>query len=226
MSTSQLAESGDLVGDFGNLMVSSQQPQQQQPSQSSPQKSYPKETSNATSTTINANGASAPPMTSTSSPGREASRALAAATGAALAKQPALPNSSKDGHLTDPRISSDARTAAAGLLSEPPSATPAAPTSATTPAVPDEEEDSSEISASDEEGSWISWFCSLRGNEFFVEVEEDYIQDDFNLTGLNLVVPYYDYALDMVLDIEMPMEENLNETQQEIVESAAVSTGD
>jgi hypothetical protein len=85
------------------------------------------------------------------------------------------------------------------------------------------EEESSEISASDEDGSWISWFCSLRGNEFFCEVDEDYIQDDFNLTGLNLVVPYYDYALDMVLDIEMPMEENLNETQQEIVESAAVS---
>lgn len=83
------------------------------------------------------------------------------------------------------------------------------------------EEESSEISASDD-GSWISWFCSLRGNEFFCEVDEDYIQDDFNLTGLHLLVPYYDYALDMVLDVEMPMEEKLTEAQQEIVESAAV----
>lgn len=82
------------------------------------------------------------------------------------------------------------------------------------------EEESSEISASDD-GSWISWFCSLRGNEFFCEVDEDYIQDDFNLTGLHLLVPYYDYALDMVLDVEMPMEEKLTEAQQEIVESAA-----
>lgn len=85
----------------------------------------------------------------------------------------------------------------------------------------EDEEDSSEVSGSDEDGSWISWFCSLRGNEFFCEVDEDYIQDDFNLTGLNVLVPYYDYALDMVLDVEMPMEDSLTEEQQEIVESAA-----
>ena len=47
------------------------------------------------------------------------------------------------------------------------------------------------------------------------------IQDDFNLTGLNTVVPYYEYALDMVLDVEMPMEDSLTEEQQEIMESAA-----
>eukprot|EP00903_Cladosiphon_okamuranus_P015692 g14488.t1 len=82
-------------------------------------------------------------------------------------------------------------------------------------------EDSSELSASDEDSTWISWFVTLRGNEFFCEVDEDYIQDDFNLTGLSTMVPYYEYALDMILDVEMPVGQTLTEEQQEVVESAA-----
>lgn len=34
------------------------------------------------------------------------------------------------------------------------------------------------------EGGWIQWFCSLEGNEFLVEVEEEFIRDQFNLYGL------------------------------------------
>eukprot|EP00967_Tisochrysis_lutea_P158687 scaffold325316_cov32-Tisochrysis_lutea.AAC.1 len=79
----------------------------------------------------------------------------------------------------------------------------------------------SDVSDSEQEPSWVSWFCSLRGNEFFCEVDEDYIEDDFNLSGLSSQVPYYDYALDMILDNEPPHDVMLTDQQQELLESAA-----
>lgn len=81
----------------------------------------------------------------------------------------------------------------------------------------------SEEVSSDSEARWVSWFCGLKGNEFFCEVrcsavpcfgslflecsfltvllpcisqvDEDFIQDDFNLCSLATQVTYYNYAL-------------------------------
>lgn len=83
----------------------------------------------------------------------------------------------------------------------------------------DEDNDSELTHSSDEELNWIAWFVSLKGNEYFCEIEEDYIQDDFNLTGLSAMVPFYDYALDMMLDVEIPAD-HLMDDQLEVVESA------
>ncbi|KKK16336.1 hypothetical protein P175DRAFT_0529560 [Aspergillus ochraceoroseus IBT 24754] len=44
-------------------------------------------------------------------------------------------------------------------------------------------------------------FISSRGNEYFCEIDEEYLTDRFNLTGLNTEVPYYQYALDLVTDV-------------------------
>ncbi|KAF8067415.1 CKB4 [Scenedesmus sp. PABB004] len=83
-------------------------------------------------------------------------------------------------------------------------------------------EDSEDMTGSDaDEPSWISWFCGLRGNEFFCEVDEDYIEDDFNLSGLASQVPYYEYALDMILDNEPPADVMLTDAQHEMLENAA-----
>lgn len=71
-----------------------------------------------------------------------------------------------------------------------------------------------------EDTTWISWFAQLKGNEFFCEVEEDFIQDDFNLTGLSSQVTYYNYALDTILDVDIP-EGELDDRQQEMVEVSA-----
>ncbi|KAH9021031.1 casein kinase II, regulatory subunit [Lactarius hengduanensis] len=61
-------------------------------------------------------------------------------------------------------------------------------------------EDASTGSDSDYSNSWISWFLSSKGNEYFCEVEEDYILDRFNLTGLNTEVQNYTQALDLITD--------------------------
>lgn len=49
--------------------------------------------------------------------------------------------------------------------------------------------------------SWITWFLSTKGNEYFSEVDEEYILDRFNLTGLNAEVPQeYGRALELITD--------------------------
>ena len=54
-----------------------------------------------------------------------------------------------------------------------------------------EEDDSDDDSKSDkrfpevEQTDWIHWFCRLRGNEFFVEIDENFLKNEENLVGIN-----------------------------------------
>ncbi|MCJ1434014.1 casein kinase 2 regulatory subunit [Xylographa pallens] len=53
----------------------------------------------------------------------------------------------------------------------------------------------------DDANTNVTQFISSRGNEYFCEIDEDYLTDRFNLTGLNTDVQYYQYSLDMVTDV-------------------------
>ncbi|KAJ2779186.1 casein kinase 2 regulatory subunit [Coemansia javaensis] len=68
---------------------------------------------------------------------------------------------------------------------------------------------------------WIAWFCSLRGHEFFCEVEDEFIEDEFNLTGLNQDVSYYNEALETILDGEEDSEDPLDADEIEEINAAS-----
>ncbi|ORC81687.1 putative dynein heavy chain [Trypanosoma theileri] len=68
---------------------------------------------------------------------------------------------------------------------------------------------------------WIVWFCELKSHEFFCVVDRDFIDDEFNLTGLSTMVSFYHYALDLILDLETQNSARLTEEQQRLVEASA-----
>ena len=85
-------------------------------------------------------------------------------------------------------------------------------------------QNSDELSSSfdtDEDFGWISYFLTLKGNEFFCQVDDDYIQDNLNLTGLINQGPYYEYALDLITDVDNDERTDLSDEHQEMVENDA-----
>ena len=70
-------------------------------------------------------------------------------------------------------------------------------------------------SSSSSDAPFVDWFMKQRGNEAYVRVEDEYLQDDFNLTGLSDLVPVYDSALNMILDCED------SESESSLVEESA-----
>jgi len=59
----------------------------------------------------------------------------------------------------------------------------------------------------------VHQFISSRGNEYFCEIDEEYLTDRFNLTGLNTEVHYYQHALDLITDVfDLDCEDDMRET--------------
>ncbi|KAJ1991912.1 casein kinase 2 regulatory subunit [Dimargaris cristalligena] len=66
---------------------------------------------------------------------------------------------------------------------------------------------------------WAEWFLFLKGNEYFVEIDEEFIGDRFNLTGLCQDVEHYSLALQLISDnLE---EAKLNQEMRDAVERSA-----
>ncbi|CAI2375792.1 unnamed protein product [Moneuplotes crassus] len=67
-----------------------------------------------------------------------------------------------------------------------------------------------------ESQTWIQWFCDREGHEFFCEIDEEYIRDQFNLYGLKPKFTRYQEAIRMILREDPPEEEEFN--QEEFLE--------
>lgn len=56
-------------------------------------------------------------------------------------------------------------------------------------------------SSSDFTEYWIDSFLGIKGNEYFCDIDEDYIRDRFNLTGLNQEVSKLSALVDIITDV-------------------------
>lgn len=83
------------------------------------------------------------------------------------------------------------------------------------------EEEEEECYEEEEFIPWITWFCELKGHEFFCEVDKNFISDEFNLTGLASMVSFYHYAIELILDRDTLDGGGLTVEQRNLVESSA-----
>lgn len=85
----------------------------------------------------------------------------------------------------------------------------------------DEVWDSNSRTSSEDNLSWIAWYCAHIGHEYFTEVPEEFILEDFNMTGLSAMVPHYDAALELILDLEPEEDADYSPADQTLIEAAA-----
>lgn len=87
-------------------------------------------------------------------------------------------------------------------------------------------EDASDATDSSNYDEWIPSFCSRFGHEFFCQVPTDFIEDDFNLTGLSQEVSHYRRALDSILDLESISDDEEEKNGKESINGYNNNTND
>lgn len=81
----------------------------------------------------------------------------------------------------------------------------------------DDEEEYVSDSGSEFNEQWIDWFLGTKGNEYFCDVDIDYILDKFNLTGLNTEVDKISKVIDMITD-DLDEEDEMTDKEREHLE--------
>ncbi|CCJ30693.1 unnamed protein product [Pneumocystis jirovecii] len=79
------------------------------------------------------------------------------------------------------------------------------------------------LSSNDSETmTWISWWCSHVGHDYFAEVSEEFIEDNFNLTGLSTLIPHFSNTVDYQNNFFIEnTDEHVRAPDQNIIESSA-----
>lgn len=78
------------------------------------------------------------------------------------------------------------------------------------------------VSGSESEYSeyWVDWFLGTKGNEYFCDVDVEYIVDRFNLTGLNQYVERVSLLVDIISDRQQINEDQSEEVKHRLEEDA------
>lgn len=71
---------------------------------------------------------------------------------------------------------------------------------------------------------WVDWFLGTKGNEYFCDIDIDYITDKFNLNGLNSEVERVSQVVDVITD-NLRMEEFTNEQREQLEYNARLLYG-
>ncbi|KAG7193482.1 casein kinase 2 regulatory subunit [Scheffersomyces spartinae] len=73
---------------------------------------------------------------------------------------------------------------------------------------------------------WIDLFLGIKGNEYFCDIDDDYIRDRFNLTGLAQEVSHLSLLVDLITDaIDMDNDDRSDENRKNTEHDARVLYG-